>query len=131
MMMAALTTTLIIISLSTADRAKMDFGGHDNHHYNNIYGYVVQAIVSFDAPAIAGHKDKFFNNRIVMTGHDVGSACSSIEVSDNHYFTSTGEVNECGHGPSGSVSTHPSNDELLGWASELLSITGHFTEVTI
>jgi len=110
---------------------KMDFGGHDNHHYNNIYGYVVQAIVSFDAPAIAGHEDKFFNNRVVMTGHDVGSACSSIEVSDNHYFTPTGEVNECGHGPSGSVTTHPSDDELLGWASELLSITGHFREVTI
>merc|ERR1712232_1522129 len=109
---------------------KMDFGGHDNHHYKNLYAYVGKAISNYDAPAISGHEDKFHNNRVVMTGTDVGS-CNSVQISNNQYFTPTGQVSECGHGPSGSVTTHPSDDVLLGWASELLSISGYFGEVTI
>ena len=49
---------------------KNDFGGHDNHHFGNIYGYVGQG------PSVSGtldgHEDVFTGNYVVLTGEDVG-----------------------------------------------------------
>merc|ERR1712166_856893 len=46
---------------------KNDFGGHDNHHYDNVYAYVGGAIALFDAPMLSGHEDLYFGNKVVMT----------------------------------------------------------------
>lgn len=52
---------------------KNDFGGHDNYHLNNIYAYVGRAVGLYDAPMLDGHEDHFSNNKVIMTGNDVGS----------------------------------------------------------
>ena len=52
---------------------KNDFGGHDNYHLNNIYAYVGRAVGLYDAPMLNGHEDHFSNNKVIMTGNDVGS----------------------------------------------------------
>ena len=52
---------------------KNDFGGHDNYHLNNIYAYVGRAVSLYDAPMLNGHEDHFSNNKVIMTGNDVGS----------------------------------------------------------
>jgi hypothetical protein len=112
---------------------KADFGGHDNHHYNNIYGYISQASFIIQAPTIEGHEHQFYGNKAVMTGNNVGALdCSTQKLHDNKYYTPDGTVNECGkslaewqaqgHDAGSSVAVHPSDDELLGWARDLLSI---------
>merc|ERR1719171_98645 len=54
---------------------KNDFGGHDNHHYSNIYAYVGQGLGL--CSQLDGHEDQFFNNKLIMTGSDVGGfTCS-------------------------------------------------------
>ena len=53
---------------------KNDFGGHDNYHFNNVYGYVGQAIGFYDAPMLDGHEDKFYSNKVRV-------ACSSALTS--------------------------------------------------
>merc|ERR1712196_63035 len=79
---------------------KNDFGGHDNYHHDNIYAYVGQAIGFYDAPMLDGHEDKFYNNKVVLTGVKFGSAtCTgtgATQIHDNEYFTSTGAIEECG-----------------------------------
>merc|ERR1719440_1906636 len=83
---------------------KNDFGGHDNHHYGNIYGYVGQGLTVCIADNCNGqkngHQDYFYGNKVVMTGTNVGSfACSGDQktiVHDNEYYTSSGSISECG-----------------------------------
>ena len=51
--------------IAYSDRGmKNDFGGHDNHHYNNIYGYVEIGfrIVS----QLPGHEDYFYSNHVIQ-----------------------------------------------------------------
>ena len=47
---------------------KTDFSGHDNHHYNNIYGYTSTYRSCFNdgATQIQGHNDAFYNNTCVL-----------------------------------------------------------------
>ena len=83
---------------------------------------------------LEGHEDYFYDNRLVITGTDVGGLqCSSPKtvVGNNTYFTSTGKITECGkdlaelqkHGgdPGSTVSTLPPDDTVIGWARELLA----------
>ena len=42
-----------------------DFGGHDNYHYNNIYGYVGGQCFGIDGQ-IEGHQDRFYNNTCIL-----------------------------------------------------------------
>ena len=43
---------------------KSDFGGHDNHHYSNIYANVGHGLsICGDVP---GHVDYFYNNKVIM-----------------------------------------------------------------
>ena len=49
---------------------KNDFGGHDNHHYSNIYAYAGQALGVTNT--LEGHVDVFQNNTAVLTGSRVG-----------------------------------------------------------
>ena len=111
---------------------KNDFGGHDNHHYNNIYAYVGQGLGV--CPQQTGHEDYFYNNRVVMTGSKVGSfTCSGVGktvIHDNQYFNPSGSVQECnmsledwqkqGEDKGSTASTLPSDDTIISWAKSLL-----------
>eukprot|EP00419_Tripos_fusus_P064629 CAMPEP_0172924492 /NCGR_PEP_ID=MMETSP1075-20121228/211828_1 /TAXON_ID=2916 /ORGANISM="Ceratium fusus, Strain PA161109" /LENGTH=146 /DNA_ID=CAMNT_0013785159 /DNA_START=58 /DNA_END=495 /DNA_ORIENTATION=+ len=80
-----------------AQGMKNDFGGHDNHHYNNVYAYAGQAMGVTNT--LKGHEDWFYNNKVVLTGTDVGGVqCqeNSTKLADNQYFTSAGNITECG-----------------------------------
>ena len=41
---------------------KNDFGGHDNHHYNNVYAYAGHALGVTNT--LEGHEDYFYNNKV-------------------------------------------------------------------
>jgi len=113
---------------------KNDFGGHDNHHYNNLYGYVGRGLGV--CSQIDGHEDYYFNNTVVMTGTDVGgftcSGTGKTVVYNNRYFTPSGGISEChmpldkwqaqGEDKGSSVAALPSDDMIMKWASELLGI---------
>jgi hypothetical protein len=112
---------------------KNDFGGHSNHHYNNVYGYIGQAMrISEQLP---GRENYFYNNRVVMQDTSVGNfQCSGpgqTVIRNNTYYTATGEVEECGmplaewqsqgHDPGSTVLPHPKDDAtIIGWAKDLL-----------
>jgi hypothetical protein len=49
---------------------KNDFGGHDNHHTDNIYAYVGRALGV--CGALDNHEDVFTGNQVVLTGTSVG-----------------------------------------------------------
>jgi len=114
---------------------KNDFGGHDNYHHGNIYAYVGQAIGFYDAPMLDGHEDKFYDNKVVMTGTNFGSfTCTgqgATQVHNNQYFTSTGNMTECGkdldvwqaagHDQSSSVAKTPESAQIINWAREKLN----------
>ena len=77
---------------------KNDFGGHDNHHYNNIYAYVGKGFKICSQHK--GHEDYFFNNTVVMTTNgDYGNPkCSGDGMTvlhDNKIYTPNGKVTEC------------------------------------
>jgi hypothetical protein len=111
---------------------KNDFGGHDNHHFNNIYGYVGQGLGA--CSQLAGHEDFFYGNKVVMTGQDVGrftcSGAGKTVVHDNAYFTPDGTIQECnmdlpewqkkGEDKGSSVARLPKDEVIIGWAKELL-----------
>jgi hypothetical protein len=44
---------------------KNDFGGHDNHHYNNIYAYISSNCFGINGQ-LQGHQDWFYNNTCVI-----------------------------------------------------------------
>mmetsp|Transcript_67792 Transcript_67792/g.107564 ORF Transcript_67792/g.107564 Transcript_67792/m.107564 type:complete len:816 (-) Transcript_67792:152-2599(-) len=44
---------------------KNDFGGHDNMHYNNIYGYLGSHCFGI-VGQVEGHQDAFFNNTCII-----------------------------------------------------------------
>ena len=115
---------------------KNDFGGHDNHHYNNIYSYVK---VGFRIiKQLAGHEDYFYSNTVVQTSdgnYGLGQGCSGpgmTVVHDNHIYTPTGKVTECGmsladwqskgNDPGTVATTWPSDDQLVMMTRQLLSL---------
>lgn len=116
---------------------KNDFGGHDNYHYGNVYGYVGQSIGFYDAPMLDGHEDHFTGNKVVMTGTNVGSfTCTgtgTTVLGNNTYYTSSGAVKECGvdladwqkkdpkNDAGSAVDKWPTDDAVVAWARTLLS----------
>lgn len=111
---------------------KNDFGGHDNHHYNNTYAYVGKGLGV--CSQLDGHEDYYYNNKVVMTGNDVGgftcSGAGKTVVHDNQYFTASGSVTECkmdlaawqakGEDKGSSVAKLPEDATIIAWAKELL-----------
>ena len=114
---------------------KSDFGGHDNFQYNNIYAYVGEGLGLM--PQVPNHPNKFYSNKVVMTGEKVGrfechgtNVSSKTELYDNRYFTPTGEVNECGeplaqwqkegNDKGSTVAKLPEDKEIIQWAKTLL-----------
>jgi hypothetical protein len=112
---------------------KTDFGGHDNHHYGNIYAYAGRAIgVTGTLP---GHEDVFASNKVVLTGNGVGNPqCNEprTKMHDNDYYTPDGTAQEChmalaelqetGMELGSTANTFPADDTIIGWAKELLDI---------
>lgn len=112
---------------------KNDFGGHDNHHFDNVYAYVGQGLVL--CSQLDGHEDYFYRNKLILTGNLVGAfTCSGqgkTVVHDNEYFTPNGTVQECnmdlqewqekGEDKGSSVAKLPKDDEIINWAKKLLN----------
>mmetsp|Transcript_735 Transcript_735/g.1309 ORF Transcript_735/g.1309 Transcript_735/m.1309 type:complete len:790 (-) Transcript_735:142-2511(-) len=98
---------------------KNDFGGHDNHHYDNVDAYVGQALGV--CPAIQGHIDYFYGNYVVMTGENVGS-CLGDHMYNNSYFTPSGSIGAGCDGFGGSVAKTPSDEEVFKKAKKKLGM---------
>merc|ERR1712113_572819 len=99
---------------------KNDFGGHDNHHYNNVDAYVNQALGVCDT--IPGHEDYFYGNYVVMNGESVGS-CLDDRMHDNRYFTPNGTLKEGCKGYGGTVAKTPSDEDILAQARMKLGMS--------
>ena len=119
-----------------ANGMKNDFGGHDNHHYRNVYAYAGGAIGV--CSQLVGHEDYFYDNKVVLTGTKVGGfRCvnegryAAVVVHDNQYYSwAPSNLTECGMklaewqakggDPGSSVGPYPADDVIIGWASALL-----------
>lgn len=99
---------------------KNDFGGHDNHHYDNVDAYVDHALGVCET--IAGHEDYFFGNFVVMTSDSVGT-CLGNRMHDNRYFTPSGKLDAGCGGFGGTVNKTPSDDAILEEARKKLGMT--------
>ena len=111
---------------------KNDFGGHDNHHYRNVYAYAGMGLgVCSQQP---GHEDYFYGNKLVTTGTKVGDlACdgdAKTVVHDNAYYTASGSISECkmdlkawqarGNDKGSTVGPLPTDETIIGWARSML-----------
>ena len=100
---------------------KNDWGGHDNLHYDNVYGYVYKGFGI--CSQLANHVDGFYNNTLVMAQSDIGEGegCSGPGKTIVHnlaVYTPSGTAVECGHSPPQSPGTTvhklPEDDFLIG-----------------
>lgn len=98
---------------------KNDFGGHDNHHYNNVDAYVGWGLNTCET--IAGHEDYFNGNYVVMTGENVGT-CLGERMHDNQYFTPSGKISPGCSGFGGKVAKTPSDDDIIMEAKKKLGM---------
>lgn len=116
---------------------KNDFGGHDNHHTGNIYGFISQAVALCEM--LDGHEDVFANNTVIMTGTTVGNpdceAPGKTVMQGNSYFTPDGTVTVCdmnlaqwqaadpdNNEPGSTVDVIPDDDVVLEWIREKLGL---------
>ena len=114
---------------------KNDFGGHNNHHYQNIYAYSSSGYGI--CAQLKGHEDYFYDNTLVLEKDgDYGrGACSGdgkTVVHDNRVYSPTGKITECGksleawqalgNDPGTLASPLPADEELVSMIRELLSL---------
>ena len=100
---------------------KNDFGGHDNHHFNNVDAYVGQALGVCET--LPTHEDYFYGNYVVMTGEAVGS-CLGQNMYKNKYFTPSGNISQgCGRFGASFVGKLPRDDEILNAAMQKLGMS--------
>ncbi len=107
---------------------KNDFGGHDNHQYNNMYAYVGMGLDVCEQ--LDGHEDYFYNNTVVMyQDGDYGSfACAppgQTVLYNNSIYSPTAAVDECGTtlqqwqaqggDPGSTANLLPSDEFILNW----------------
>merc|ERR1711988_1343428 len=107
---------------------KNDFGGHDNHHYNNVDAYVGHALGV--VPTLSDHADYFYGNYVVMTGDSVGT-CLDDRMHDNQYFTPDGKIQSGCSGYGGTVAKTPSDDAILHEARNKLGLTGELISIVV
>lgn len=74
---------------------KNDFGGHDNHHHDNVYAYVGRGYGI--CSQLEGHEDYFYNNAVVLRGdgdygHGNCEEPGKTVVHDNKVFTPNAKV---------------------------------------
>jgi hypothetical protein len=126
---------------------KSDFGGHDNHHDNNIYAYLGDTALFLDT-MLPGHEDRFFQNKVIFarpggqpSDNLVGLPCGLRNYQDgsqvitdqtllfgNRFYTMDGMLYICGQRPedvreessSSTVSRIPADEEILNDARALL-----------
>ena len=111
---------------------KSDFGGHDNHHYNNIYVYVPAGFRI--CAQLKGHEDYFYNNAVVMTkdgdyGNPKCTGDGKTVVYNNKIYTPNGKVTECnmtlalwqalGNDPGTTATTTPQDSYLIMMIKEM------------
>eukprot|EP00434_Breviolum_minutum_P016993 symbB.v1.2.014992.t1/scaffold1092.1/size138572/3 len=99
---------------------KNDFGGHDNHHFDNVDAYIGHALTVVET--LEGHEDYFYGNYVVLQWETVGSCLPQKQMHDNHYFTPTGKVKEGCEGFGGNVSKLPRDEEILNQAKKKLGM---------
>jgi hypothetical protein len=118
---------------------KSDFGGCENHHFNNIYAYTGRGFSICNQ--LQGHSDYFVNNHVIQTSDgDYGSGQSCTDspnngitvVGNNSIYTPTGSVTECGmslaqwqakgNDPGTTASTTPADATLLALARGVLGM---------
>ncbi len=114
---------------------KNDFGGHDNHHYNNVYAFISDGFRI--CSQLKGHVDYFYNNSVIMTqdGNYGNPACSGdgkTVIYDNRIYTPNGKVTECsmslsdwqakGNDPGTKAYMWPSDDELQSMVKRVLHL---------
>ncbi len=112
---------------------KNDFGGHDNHHYNNVYAFVSKGFGIVGQ--LKGHEDYFFNNSLIMTqdgnyGNPTCSGDGKTIVYNNSIYTPNGKVTECGmslsdwqakgNDPGSRAYKWPSDDQLEALVKNVL-----------
>ena len=80
-----------------ANGLKSDFAGQWNHHYNNLYAFIQNALFFYNV----AYMDAFYNNSVVLT--DVKGYPSDcilkqpfISVHDNSLYTENGTALVCG-----------------------------------
>merc|ERR1712025_6779 len=47
---------------------KNDFGGHDNHHYDNVYAYVGRGLGI--CGQVKGHEDYYYGNKVILDANN-------------------------------------------------------------
>jgi len=99
---------------------KNDFGGHDNHHFDNVDAYIGHALGVVET--LEGHEDYFYGNYVVLQWETVGSCLPQKQMHDNQYFTPTGKVKEGCEGFGGNVSKLPRDEEILNQAKKKLGM---------
>jgi len=119
---------------------KNDFGGHDNHHSQNLYAYTSQML--FQVATLRGHEGYSYENKAVLTGGNVGYVqCSGVQtiMYRNQYFTPSGTIGLCGHplaqaqnltgmDTNSTVMKWPAPEVVLGGARGLLSMPAREVE---
>ena len=115
---------------------KSYLGGHDNHHYNNIYAYLTDQGFSI-CKQLKGHEDYFYNNTVIQTkdgdyGNPTCSGDGKTVVHDNRIYTPSGKVTECGmslsdwqakgNDPGTKAYKWPSDKELVTMVKTLLTL---------
>ena len=124
---------------------KSDFGGHDNHHTNNVYGYISECLdVSQGTYDLAGQRCSFEYNQVTLLGSKVGNPqcphtgsypppAGDTLLSHNSYYTPDGKMEECGkplaefqamntsfNDIGSTVAKLPSDATIIGWAKKVL-----------
>jgi len=125
---------------------KNDFNGHDNHHHDNLYAYISKGMAV--CGNLAGHEDKFYNNKVIQTSDETSYAsfdCGCFlqnnaskfgncpQLHDNTIYSLDGTMDSyCGKPLADwqaqgfdvgtTVQKWPSPDEVISYARELLEL---------
>ena len=116
---------------------KSNFGGHDIHHHDNVYGYINEGFHIITTQE-KGHNNMFYSNNVVLNkdgNYGSGQACSGdgkLIVHDNKIYTPKGKVTECGtdlakwqakgNDPRTTAGKWPSDSDLLNMIRKQLDL---------
>ena len=110
---------------------KNDFGGHDNHHFRNVYAYTGKGINL--CPQLVGHEDWFYDNKVVLTKANATlgtydchptAGHGKVLIHDNALYTPDGATAwVCGAPEPGSaVGFLPEAEAIMAWAKQRLGL---------
>lgn len=114
---------------------KNDFGGHSNHHFNNVYAFTVDGYF-VSCTQLPGQEDLYYNNTSIMLtdgdyGHGTCSGAAPVQLHNNRIFQPKGDVTECGgeslksrqaagHDMGTTGGPTPPSATILQWAKDVL-----------